>query len=52
MYGTVGIVFWIGIFIIFYRVLFYFQSVQDFGRHLSHEANVDAHYDFFYAFAL
>src|SRR5208283_4570561 len=34
-YGTVGIVFWIGIFIIFYRVLFYFQSVQDFGNILA-----------------
>ena len=35
MYGTVGIVFWIVIFIIFYRVLFYFQSVQDFGNILA-----------------
>jgi ABC-2 type transport system permease protein len=35
MYGAVGIVFWIGIFIIFYRVLFYFQSVQDFGSILA-----------------
>ena len=31
MFGTLGIVFWIGIFIIFYRVLSYFHSVQDFG---------------------
>ena len=31
MFGSIGIVFWIGIFIIFYRVLFYFHSVQDFG---------------------
>ncbi|MBN1363799.1 MAG: hypothetical protein JW976_03250 [Syntrophaceae bacterium] len=31
MFGTLGIVFWIGTFIIFYRVLSYFQSVQDFG---------------------
>ena len=30
MYGTLGLVFWIGTFIIFYRVLLYFQSVQDF----------------------
>ena len=35
MYSVVGIVFWIGIFIIFYRVLFYFQSVQDFGNILA-----------------
>lgn len=35
MYGTLGIVFWIGTFIIFYRVLFYFQSVQDFGNILA-----------------
>ncbi len=31
MFGTLGIVFWIGTFIIFYRVLSYFHSVQDFG---------------------
>jgi hypothetical protein len=31
MFGSVGGVFWIGTFIIFYRVLLYFQSVQDFG---------------------
>jgi len=31
MFGTMGLVFWIGIFIIFYRVLLYFHSVQDFG---------------------
>ncbi|MDD5344289.1 MAG: hypothetical protein PHW12_07690 [Smithella sp.] len=31
MYGSLGIIFWTGTFIIFYRVLFYFQSVQDFG---------------------
>ena len=31
MFGAVGIVFWAGTFIILYRVLFYFQSVQDFG---------------------
>ena len=35
MYGTLGIVFWAGTFIIFYRVLFYFQSVQDFGNILA-----------------
>jgi len=31
MFGSVGAVFWIGSFILFYRVLLYFQSVQDFG---------------------
>lgn len=31
MFGTLGIVFWIGTFIIFYRILSYFHSVQDFG---------------------
>ena len=31
MFGSLGLFFWIGIFIIFYRVLSYFQSVQDFG---------------------
>ena len=31
MFGSIGAVFWIGSFIIFYRVLLYFQSVQDFG---------------------
>ncbi len=31
MFGTVGAVFWIGSFILFYRILLYFQSVQDFG---------------------
>jgi len=31
MFGTLGVVFWIGTFIIFYRVLSYFHSVQDFG---------------------
>ncbi|PKN51985.1 MAG: hypothetical protein CVU55_09580 [Deltaproteobacteria bacterium HGW-Deltaproteobacteria-13] len=35
MYGTLGLVFWIGTFIIFYRVLLYFQSVQDFGNILA-----------------
>ncbi|MGB5217742.1 MAG: hypothetical protein WBN66_05545, partial [Smithella sp.] len=31
MFGTIGLVFWIGIFIIAYRVLSYFHNVQDFG---------------------
>ncbi|MCX5848548.1 MAG: hypothetical protein NTW65_03775, partial [Deltaproteobacteria bacterium] len=35
MYGALGMFFWIGIFIIFYRVLLYFQSVQDFGNILA-----------------
>src|SRR5208337_465919 len=35
MYSALGIVFWIGTFIIFYRVLLYFQSVQDFGNILA-----------------
>ncbi|MGD0278517.1 MAG: hypothetical protein ABSC11_04340 [Smithella sp.] len=35
MFGTLGIVFWIGTFIIFYKVLLYFQSVQDFGNILA-----------------
>ncbi len=35
MYGTLGIVFWTGTFMIFYRTLFYFQSVQDFGNILA-----------------
>ena len=35
MYSALGIIFWIGTFIIFYRVLSYFQSVQDFGNILA-----------------
>ncbi len=31
MFGTIGILFWIGIFIVSYRVLSYFHNVQDFG---------------------
>ena len=31
MFGGLGIFFWMGIFLIFYRVLLYFHSVQDFG---------------------
>ena len=31
MFGTIGLVFWIGIFITAYRVLYYFHNVQDFG---------------------
>jgi len=35
MFGAVGMTFWIGTFILFYRVLTYFQSVQDFGNILA-----------------
>lgn len=35
MFGSVGAVFWAGTFIMFYRVLLYFQSVQDFGNILA-----------------
>jgi ABC-2 type transport system permease protein len=35
MFGGLGIIFWIGTFIAFYRVLTYFQSVQDFGNILA-----------------
>jgi len=31
LFSFIGLVFWIGAFLIFYRVLTYFQSVQDFG---------------------
>ena len=31
LFAVIGLVFWIGAFLIFYRVLTYFQSVQDFG---------------------
>ncbi|HNQ65125.1 MAG TPA: hypothetical protein PK004_03200 [Smithella sp.] len=31
MFGGLGLLFWAGIFMIFYRVLLYFHSVQDFG---------------------
>ena len=35
MFGFLGVVFWTGVFIIFYKVLNYFQSVQDFGTILA-----------------
>ena len=35
MFGLIGLIFWIGTFIICYHVLFYFQSVQDFGNILA-----------------
>jgi len=31
LFSAIGLIFWIGAFLIFYRVLTYFQSVQDFG---------------------
>ena len=31
LFSAIGSIFWIGAFLIFYRVLTYFQSVQDFG---------------------
>ena len=35
MFGGLGIIFWIFTFVAFYRVLTYFQSVQDFGNILA-----------------
>ncbi|HON59350.1 MAG TPA: hypothetical protein PLT45_07435 [Smithella sp.] len=35
MFGFLGVIFWTGVFIIFYKVLNYFQSVQDFGTILA-----------------
>ncbi len=35
MFGAVGLAFWLGTFAIFFRVLSYFQGVQDFGDILS-----------------
>lgn len=35
LFGLVGLIFWLGAFVIFYRVLSYFQSVQDFGNILA-----------------
>ena len=31
LFGVIGLGFWVGIFTIFYRVLIYFQGVEDFG---------------------
>jgi len=31
LFGAVGLVFWIGIFAVFYRVLIYFQGIEGFG---------------------
>jgi hypothetical protein len=46
LFGAVGLIFWAGIFIIFYRILVYFQGVAEFGdilalqqyNHISHKA--------------
>lgn len=35
IFGVIGLLFWIGTFFICYGVLFYFQSVQDFGNILA-----------------
>lgn len=35
MFGATGLVFWVATFVICYRVLLYFQSVQDFGNILA-----------------
>ena len=37
LFGIVGLLFWIGIFIIFFRVLTYFQAVDSFGDILAHK---------------
>jgi ABC-2 type transport system permease protein len=35
IFGVIGLLFWVGTFFICYRVLLYFQSVQDFGNILA-----------------
>ena len=35
LFGAVGTIFWLGTFAVFYRVLSYFQSVEDFGNILA-----------------
>jgi ABC-2 type transport system permease protein len=37
LFGAAGLLFWIGIFFIFFRVLTYFQSVDGFGDILAHK---------------
>ncbi|MFH1079298.1 MAG: hypothetical protein V1766_03385 [Pseudomonadota bacterium] len=37
LFGAVGLLFWIGIFIVFFRVLTYFQAVESFGDILAHK---------------
>jgi ABC-2 type transport system permease protein len=37
LFGAIGLLFWVGIFIIFFRVLTYFQGVDSFGDILAHK---------------
>jgi ABC-2 type transport system permease protein len=37
LFGAIGLLFWIGIFIVFFRVLNYFQAVDSFGDILAHK---------------
>lgn len=37
LFGLIGLVFWVGIFIVFYRVLRYFQGVEGFGDILAYK---------------
>ena len=37
LFGTIGLAFWIGIFLIFYRVLTYFQGAEAFGDILAYK---------------
>ena len=37
LFGTIGMLFWLGIFIVFFRVLHYFQSVDRFGDILAYK---------------
>jgi ABC-2 type transport system permease protein len=37
LFALVGLVFWIGTFVIFYRVLSYFQGIEEFGDILAHK---------------
>jgi ABC-2 type transport system permease protein len=37
LFGVIGLLFWIGIFIVFFRVLIYFQAVDSFGDILAHK---------------
>jgi len=37
LFGVIGLLFWVGIFIVFFRVLTYFQAVDSFGDILAHK---------------
>jgi ABC-2 type transport system permease protein len=37
LFGIIGLLFWVGIFVIFFRVLTYFQAVDSFGDILAHK---------------